>query len=115
MAKLSAQVDGFVIKTAGPLRFVAISDTHSLHNHIRLPKGDVLLHAGDVTHKGKKDEFTGFLTWFSRQPFPVKIFIAGNHDFYAEKAKPEELKQLIPDNIIYLNDSGTEVNGIRIW
>jgi Icc-related predicted phosphoesterase len=97
------------------LRFVALSDTHCRHHSIRLPKGDVLLHAGDITYRGKKEEVVDFLNWFKKQNFRHKIFIAGNHDFYFEKAKAEELEQLIPKEIIYLNDSGTEIDGIKIW
>ena len=28
------------------IRFVCISDTHSKHDYLKLPKGDVLIHAG---------------------------------------------------------------------
>ena len=38
------------------MRFVAISDTHCRHRSLRLPKGDVLLHAGDISYKGDKEE-----------------------------------------------------------
>src|SRR5215207_816279 len=85
------------------LRFVALSDTHGRHRSIRLPKGDVLLHAGDVSYYGKKEEVLDFLNWFSAQKFRYKIFIAGNHDFYLEKADQREIAALIPEDIIYLN------------
>lgn len=35
-------------------RFVCISDTHNAN--IALPKGDVLIHAGDLTNKGSYSE-----------------------------------------------------------
>lgn len=98
-----------------PLKFVAIADTHSKHHPVRLPKGDVLIHAGDVSSRGRREEVVDFLQWFSKQKFQYKIFIAGNHDFLFEKENNEEIKKIIPDNIIYLNDSGTEINGIKIW
>ena len=82
---------------------------------MKLPKGDVLLHAGDISFKGRKSEVVDFLQWFSAQPFRHKIFIAGNHDFYFEKESPLEVKKLIPEQVIYLNDSETEVDGIKIW
>jgi Icc-related predicted phosphoesterase len=97
------------------LKFVAISDTHGKHTRLKLPKGDVLLHAGDISFKGRKSEVVDFLQWFSAQPFRHKIFIAGNHDFYFEKESPLEVKKLIPEQVIYLNDSETEVDGIKIW
>jgi Icc-related predicted phosphoesterase len=97
------------------LRFVTISDTHCHHKRLRLPKGDVLIHAGDVSTRGKKEEIIGFLDWFARQRYTYKIFIAGNHDFFFEKAPEQEVQSLIPDGVIYLNDTGIIVNGINIW
>jgi predicted phosphohydrolase len=97
------------------LKFVAISDTHCRHKNLKLPKGDVLLHAGDVSYGGKKSEVVDFLNWFDRQNFAYKVFIAGNHDFYFEKAGRSELEEIIPKNVIYLNDSGTLIDNIKIW
>lgn len=97
------------------MRFVAISDTHCRHANIKLPKGDVLLHAGDISYRGKKSEVLDFLQWFSQQKFEHKIFIAGNHDFYLEKESAKELQKIIPENCTYLNDSGTTINEISIW
>jgi Icc-related predicted phosphoesterase len=75
----------------------------------------VLIHAGDISYRGEKLEVEDFLTWFRKQDFEHKIFIAGNHDFLLEKAKPKEIDNLILDDIIYLNDSSTLVNGFKIW
>lgn len=97
------------------MKFVAISDTHCRHHNVKLPKGDVLIHAGDVCYKGTKEEVVDFLRWFDIQDYSHKIFIAGNHDFFLEKAKPNEIQNLIPKNIIYLNDSGISIRGIKIW
>jgi Icc-related predicted phosphoesterase len=97
------------------LKFVAISDTHCRHSSLQLPKADVLIHAGDITYRGKKSEVDDFLHWFFKQHYSYKIFIAGNHDFYFEKHPVSEIAQMLPKDIIYLNDSGTVINGINIW
>lgn len=97
------------------LRFVAISDTHSRHRSLKLPKGDVLLHAGDISYKGRMEDIIDFLEWFSKQKFQYKILIAGNHDFFFEKAGQKEIEQILRTGIIYLNDCGTTINGINIW
>lgn len=97
------------------MKFVAISDTHGQHQKLSLPQGDVLIHAGDVSPKGTFRQVKDFLSWFSTLDFEYKIFIAGNHDFYFEKADPSEIKHHIPNNIIYLNDSAVEIAGIKIW
>jgi len=92
-----------------------IADTHARHRKMRLPKGDVLIHAGDVSYRGEKLEIEDFLAWFCKQDFEHKIFIAGNHDFLFESAGKKQLDQLIPAEIIYLNDSGTIIDGKNIW
>jgi Icc-related predicted phosphoesterase len=97
------------------MKIVAISDTHGKHQNLVLPKADMLIHAGDVSSRGKETEVIEFLKWFSETDFTYKIFIAGNHDFYFERFGDEMINQLIPANVIYLNDNGIEIEGIKIW
>ncbi|KAF7348583.1 hypothetical protein MVEN_01375900 [Mycena venus] len=59
-------------------RFVLISDTHT--STFDVPDGDVLIHAGDLTHMGTLKEFETTMEWLYALPHPVKIVIAGNHD-----------------------------------
>lgn len=97
------------------MKIVAISDTHGQHKLLELPQGDMLVHSGDVSKMGYKDQVKDFLKWFSSLDFKYKIFIAGNHDYFFEKESAEEIKKLVPENVIYLNDSGTEIEGLKIW
>jgi len=97
------------------MKITLISDTHSKHNQLTLPKGDILIHAGDVSSRGNKREVKNFLNWFSKQDYKYKIFIAGNHDFFFEQENENIIQEIIPENIIYLNDSGIEIEGIKIW
>ena len=97
------------------MKFIAISDTHGQHHKLHLPEGDCIIHAGDVSKMGKHFEIIDFLEWFKQLDFEHKIFIAGNHDFWFEQATQIEIKKMIPENIIYLNDSGILINGIQIW
>lgn len=97
------------------MKIVAISDTHGLHTQLTLPDGDILLHTGDVSSQGKEFEIVLFLNWFAAQPHKHKVFIAGNHDFFFERASKWLLQQHIPDNVTYLNDSSITIEGIKIW
>jgi Icc-related predicted phosphoesterase len=92
-----------------------ISDTHGAHERLILNPGTVLIHAGDVTEYGTEDEVSDFLQWFSRQPFTYKIFIAGNHDLFLETCAPAKRKRMIPSDIIYLQNIGIEIVGLKIW
>lgn len=95
-------------------RIIAISDTHNRHDKLTIPEGDILLHAGDISQKGSEREVLDFINWFAAQPHPHKIFIAGNHDHFVEKA-PYDFRQLLPDTVTYLENESTEVMGLKIW
>ena len=97
------------------MKFVAISDTHCRHRSLRLPKGEVLLHAGDITYKSTRQEVADFLDWFGSQPFQYKIFIAGNHDFFFEREKPAVIKAMLPEGVHYLKEETIEIDGVKIW
>ncbi|KZT71364.1 Metallo-dependent phosphatase [Daedalea quercina L-15889] len=59
-------------------RFICISDTHS--RVYKVPPGDVLLHAGDLSAGGAYKRLKVTLDWVATLPHPIKILIAGNHD-----------------------------------
>lgn len=92
-----------------------ISDTHFRHNHLELAGGDMLIHAGDLCGHGTEGEALAFLRWSGEQPYTHKIFIAGNHDWFFEKNGKTYIDKIIPKNIHYLNDSGVEIEGLKIW
>lgn len=93
-----------------------ISDTHNTHRLIDEGslEGDVIIHSGDFTNIGKKNRSDDFLEWYASLDFTYKILIAGNHDLHAEE-KRDEFINSIPDNIIYLENEHTVINGIKIW
>ena len=58
---------------SAPIRIVAISDTHGLHDGLAVPDGDILVHAGDLTPNGDEDDVVAFNDFLSAlvtaQPF----------------------------------------------
>lgn len=79
---------------------------------------DMIIHAGDMTGRGYKDEILPFLDWYNDLNFKHKILIAGNHDFYFEQKGAEaDIIDMLKNrpNITYLNDSGVEIDGVKIW
>jgi 3',5'-cyclic AMP phosphodiesterase CpdA len=56
-------------------RIVCISDTHC--QTPKLPKGDVLIHAGDLTNQGSYSELKKTVEWLERADFESKIVVAG--------------------------------------
>jgi Icc-related predicted phosphoesterase len=95
-------------------RIVCISDTHGKHAQLALPEGDLLLHAGDISSTGQAIQIKSFMDWFGAQPHRYKVMIAGNHDFLAED-QPKAFLEMVPDNVVYLNDSGVTIEGLHIW
>jgi Icc-related predicted phosphoesterase len=103
------------------MKIVILSDTHNKHLEIKnMPKGDMLIHAGDFTGQGRKHEVESFLQWFSVQDYKYKIFIAGNHDWFFHQYKEDEVKDLLckydsNGSVYYLQDSMVEIEGLKIW
>ena len=96
-------------------RILIISDTHNapLHASHRgckqppyppfqapLPKADLLIHCGDMTVTGQPKEYNQTLEMLKTIDAPVKIVIAGNHDFSLDREymlSHAEDEELTPD------------------
>ena len=55
------------------VRFVCISDTHSVSHNIDVPEGDVLIHAGDFTMEGRRFEVDSFVEFLRSLPHRHKV------------------------------------------
>jgi Icc-related predicted phosphoesterase len=103
------------------MRFVLISDTHSLHRLIEVPDGDVLIHAGDITREGEVDTVYDFSIWFAGLPHKEKVVIPGNHDFcfdISHNRYDELARKMLEDrrpNIHFLLDSARTIAGLRFY
>jgi Icc-related predicted phosphoesterase len=97
------------------LQIHALSDTHTRHRHFTMPGGDILIHSGDATSQGRLSETIEFLNWFGDQDYAHRIFVPGNHDMIFEENPTLMAEECKNRGIILLNDSGCEVEGIKIW
>lgn len=95
-------------------RIVCLSDTHNCNSQIEVPDGDILIHAGDATITGTVEEVKRFNKWFASLPHKHKIFVAGNHDWLFER-NDELARTLLDTKIIYLQDSQTKIDGLKIY
>ena len=74
----------------------------------------MLIHAGDFMAFGDTPkEIVDFNQWLGKQPHRFKVVIAGNHDLMFER-HPGAARELL-SNAIYLENSGTELAGMKIW
>jgi Icc-related predicted phosphoesterase len=97
------------------MKICIISDTHNKYKQLVMPDADMIIHCGDMTSMGYEYEIRNFYKWFSRlNQYKYKINIAGNHDWFFEKT-PQFVKETVPDNVIYLEDSGAEIEGLYFY
>lgn len=95
------------------MKIVCISDTHGMHRQFKMPKGDILVHAGDFTHTGEYSIIQDFNSWLGELDYSYKIIIAGNHELTFEKY-PFPTRNLIT-NGIYLQDSEVVIEGYKFY
>ena len=73
-----------------------MSDTHSRHDELDVPGADILIHAGDATWTGTYNQIRAFGKWLRALPHPLKLVVAGNHDWGFETA-PAAARRAIGD------------------
>lgn len=108
-------------------KITCISDSHNKHKQLDgfLHGGDILIHAGDSTGRGYKEELESFFKWYDGiDSYDHKLFIAGNHDFGFQDF-PEEYKgiltgyktiEYLQDDLIVLGDGEMDyIDMVKIW
>jgi len=91
------------------MKITFISDTHNKHSQVTssLPGGDLLIHAGDMSSMGRRNEVQQFLEWFNGlDNYTHKIFIAGNHDWgFQDDPKMCQEQLELYNKVTYLQDN----------
>lgn len=97
------------------MRVVCTADLHESLPHI--PESDLLIIAGDLGFMHAHDTYgyhdwllDKFVPWLEAAPVKETVMVAGNHDFFFEK---HPLPHGV--NVHYLQDSGIELFGKKIW
>lgn len=96
------------------MRLVVIGDSHGYHDHLEVPDGDVLIHAGDFCSWGTIRDVIRFKTWLVAQPHKHKVVVAGNHDVTFER-DPITSRVVLGDACTYLQDQETVIAGVRFY
>lgn len=89
------------------MRIVALSDTHM--SQVKVPDGDVLVHAGDLAWMGTVGEVQGALDWLLSLPHKRKILVPGNHDRLFQDCP--SLARSMTQDITVLIDESTKIDG----
>lgn len=100
------------------MKIVCISDTHCRLRKVKVPEGDLLIHAGDLTFKGSVIEISQELKELGRIAKNFKhgcVLICGNHDWLGEKV-PSLMKDMCGSHgITYLDHSSVQIEGLNIF
>jgi Icc-related predicted phosphoesterase len=96
-----------------------ISDTHTLHGLLEIPKGiDMVIHSGDCSNPkdpyNNEPEVRRFIDWFSELPIQHKIYVAGNHDTSIEKRFVTKA-DFTDNGIHYIENETIVIDGIKIF
>lgn len=97
------------------MKLTFISDTHGFHEKLNIEPCDILFHSGDISTKGSYTQTMSFFNWFAKQTAMYKVFVVGNHDSLFNSHLAPILHHQIPADCIYLENSGVEINGLKIW
>lgn len=112
-----------------------ISDLHGYKP--KLQGGDLLIVAGDCTARDIIPQWKEFFDWFKAQDYRKKVLVGGNHDGFLEAcATTKECREIynelcesdqefifgdnerfefLHEGFEYLEDTGTEFEGFKIW
>ncbi|WP_165356586.1 metallophosphatase domain-containing protein [Sphingosinicella sp. BN140058] len=102
-------------RRTGEVRVTVISDTHCLHDALRLPAGDLLIHCGDMFDLSRREggDLARMDDWFGKQPFERILCTGGNHDQILEQARASNPQPF--RNAHYLEDEMLHYRGLRIY
>lgn len=100
------------------MKIVCISDMHLQHLD-KLPEGDILVDAGDMTFQGNIKEITQAADWRKQiknsYGYREVICIAGNHDWLFQKDPTMARLIMRERGITYLEDAMVELDGLKIF
>ncbi len=98
------------------MKIIVISDTHNKYQKLQIPKGDMIIFAGDVCVGKELKILRKFADFIDSLGFKHKIMIAGNHDYVFENDNSVEARNILKNkNINYLENSMETIAGINIW
>ena len=107
------------------VRLVCVSDTHESEQVLNLPKGDILIHCGDIlllspkqSEKVAIERFKKFIKWFGNQNQKHKIMICGNHDNRIAEMGQDMIRDLCSQtgrHINYLQHDSLSLMGINFF
>lgn len=95
------------------MKICTFSDSHTMHQQVAIPEGDILIFAGDMNNCRNMQDVAAFNSFLGTLPHKHKIVVGGNHD-HQLAADSSTAKKLL-SNAIYLQDEMVVIQGISIY
>lgn len=93
-----------------------ISDTHTHHNLLKVPKVDMVIHCGDESNHFNphlnQHEALNFFAWYRELPIKHKIYVPGNHSTAVYAGL---VNQFCYPEIKFLIHESYEIEGLKIF
>jgi Icc-related predicted phosphoesterase len=84
-----------------------------MHGGVKVPDGDVLIHAGDFVGKGDLSDYLKFAEWIKKLPHKHKVISPGNHEVLLERC-PHTIKSIFSE-VSLLIDEMISIEGLNIF
>lgn len=99
------------------MKIVCISDTHLQVKNLILPDADVLIHSGDHTGNGTKNQLNEAAKWLGqyRTQFQRIFTVAGNHDWIAQTEPGFANIAFARHGVKYLEDQGVWFDDVYFY
>ena len=98
------------------MKIVVTSDTHE--QEPELPGGDLLIHAGDWSGCGNKNDTLKFIEWMKRIKPQFKhgiVVVPGNHELYVANREIEIRNKFRDIGVNFLVNKHTVIEGVCIY
>ena len=99
------------------MRIAMLSDTHTMFEGLTVPECDVLISAGDYSHRGEKESVIRYHRWLDKQPATLILSVQGNHEVWVQENWEESVSivQGLSDRIHFMRKSTVQYSGKKFF
>ena len=99
------------------MRVAMVSDTHTMFEGLTVPSCDLLISAGDYSHRGEKESVIRYHRWLDKQPADLVLSVQGNHEVWVQENWEEAVSIVheLSDKIHFMSKSTLQYGKKKIF